>query len=312
MFERPSDEPRFGDPYELTAIELPIDDCPWRSPSLRRGFERARLDAGLSFDATFLEPSSDDHANVPPNVPRNQKPEVAPQLQVTLGDAGERDLNDPTNRWSERTRDTYDTTRALVVSVVGADHPLKSISRADVRDLIEVLRFLPRNANKRFPNLTPKEAAERLRQSGEGDTISAANANVYLSNLSSFLNWAVNEEIAERNPARGLRLPDEVAKRDKRNPFSAEQLRLIFNAPLFRGCQDGDRGYATPGAERPQNARYWVPLIALHTGLRLCARTILGGARAHDAALVRLSRGGDGGDRSFEDGKSSRSISARE
>jgi len=23
MFERPSDEPRFGDPYELTAIELP-------------------------------------------------------------------------------------------------------------------------------------------------------------------------------------------------------------------------------------------------------------------------------------------------
>lgn len=99
--------------------------------------------------------------------------------------------------------------------------------------------------------------------------MSAANANVCLANLSSFLNWAVNEELLVRNPARGLRLHDDTAKRDKRLPFSAEQLRAIFNAPLYRGCLDGDRGYAKPGNERPRNARYWVPLIGLHTGMRL-------------------------------------------
>ena len=99
--------------------------------------------------------------------------------------------------------------------------------------------------------------------------ISAANANVNLANLSSFLNWAVNEELLVRNPMRGLRLPDEVGKRDKRHPFSAEQLRLIFNAPLYRGCQDGERGYAKPGNHRPQSSRFWVPLIAIHSGLRL-------------------------------------------
>ena len=99
--------------------------------------------------------------------------------------------------------------------------------------------------------------------------MSAANANVHLANFSSFLNWAVNEELLPRNPMRGLRLPDDVAKRDKRHPFSDEQLRAIFNAPLYRGCLDGERGYAKPGSERPRNARYWVPLIALHTGMRL-------------------------------------------
>lgn len=69
---------------------------------------------------------------------------------------------------------------------------------------------------------------------------------------------------------RGLRLPDEVAKRDKRHPFSDEQLRAIFNAPLYRGCLDGERGYAKPGLERPRNARFWVPLIALHKQLAWC------------------------------------------
>ena len=51
--------------------------------------------------------------------------------------------------------------------------------------------------------------------------------------------------------------------------FSPQQLKLIFNAPLFTGCEDGDRGYAKVGSARPQNARYWVPLIGLHTGMRL-------------------------------------------
>ena len=37
-------------------------------------------------------------------------------------------------------------------------------------------------------------------------------------------------------------MPDPVNKRDKRLPFSREQLHAIFNAPLYRGCSDGERG----------------------------------------------------------------------
>jgi len=157
----------------------------------------------------------------------------------------------------------------MAVAVIGADTPVMTLSRAHCRDYIEVLRFLPRNAAKRFPKLTAREASKQARKTGIGDVISAANVNVYLGNLSSFLNWAVNEELLVRNPARGLRLHDETAKKDKRFPFSPEQLRTIFNAPLYRGCADGERGYATPGTERPRNARFWVPLIGLHTGMRL-------------------------------------------
>lgn len=102
------------------------------------------------------------------------------------------------------------------------------------RLVAEALRFLPRNAAKRFPKLTPRQASDQSRSNGGSDTISAANVNVHLGNLSSFLNWAVNEELLSRNPLRGLRLHDETAKKDKRLPISADQLRKIFNATLYR------------------------------------------------------------------------------
>jgi integrase len=64
-------------------------------------------------------------------------------------------------------------------------------------------------------------------------------------------------------------LPDPINKRDKRSPFDRGQLYAIFNAPLYRGCVDGGRGYNKVGDQRPRNARFWVPLIALFTGARL-------------------------------------------
>lgn len=106
--------------------------------------------------------------------------------------------------------------------------------------MLDVLRFLPANAGKLFPKLSPRETADRAWLRGDVKIISAANANSLMSNMSSFLNWAVNEELLARNPARGLRLADPINKRDKRSPFERDQLHAIFNAPLYRGCADGD------------------------------------------------------------------------
>ncbi|MCA3704992.1 hypothetical protein [Phenylobacterium sp.] len=49
---------------------------------------------------------------------------------------------------------------------------------------------------------------------------------------------------------------DPVWRRDKRLPFSNEQLRSIFNAPLYTGCTDDWLGFAQPGPERPRRGRF--------------------------------------------------------
>jgi integrase len=69
--------------------------------------------------------------------------------------------------------------------------------------------------------------------------------------------------------ARGLKVPDPMLRRDKRLPYSTVQLRALFTAPLYTGCRDDGHGYASPGENRPRNARFWIPLIALYCGLRL-------------------------------------------
>jgi integrase len=230
--------------------------------------EQARAMAGMPIDPALILPLNDD-SDVRPSASPPAPSRVQADTALTLGEAYRSYIDDPTRAWTANTREAYETSRKLAIAVIGEALPIASVSRTHCRDFLDVLRFLPANAGKLFPKLSPREAADRARLRGDIKIISAANANSLMSNTSSFLNWAVNEELLARNPARGLRLPDPVNKRDKRLPFEREQLHAIFNAPLYRGCVDGERGYNKVGNQRPRNARYWVPLIALFTGARL-------------------------------------------
>ena len=221
-------------------------------------FELARSRIGLTVDRVVL----------------NGIPDYAPVADeglpsTTLGDLYDAYMNDPTRDWSPTTRMAYQTTKRIVLSILGTDTPVRSITRPQCRDMIEVLRWQPRNASKLFPKLGPVDIAKRAKAEQRTDLINAANINTYLNKLGGVLNWAVKEEMLDRNPARGLRVPDPTARRDKRKPFSAAQLQAIFYAPLYAGCQDDGHGYARPGPNRPRNARFWIPLVGLFCGLRL-------------------------------------------
>ncbi len=233
--------------------------------------EHVRAMAGLPVDAMLIRPLDDDLADDRISIPVVSLATERGQLDtpLTLAEAYRNYIDDPTRAWTANRREAYETSRKLAVALIGEAVPVASISRAHCRDMLDVLRFLPANAGKLFPKLSPREATDRARLRGDIKVISAANANSLMSNMSSFLNWAVNEELLARNPARGLRLPDPINKQDKRSPFDRDQLHAIFNAPLYRGCVDGARGYNKVGTQRPRNARFWVSLIALFTGARL-------------------------------------------
>lgn len=160
--------------------------------------------AGLPCDQTLFQPSHNDMPSGPPVSAAPPARTVEPNAlaeapRPTFGEAYEQYLTDPTQAWSARTREAYETSRRLAVAVIGKDVPMHTLSRAQCRDYIDVLRFLPRNSGKRFPKLSPRQAAERARTRGDTDLISASNANACLTNLSSFLNWAVNEEFTIQN-----------------------------------------------------------------------------------------------------------------
>ncbi|MDI7774328.1 site-specific integrase [Asticcacaulis sp. EMRT-3] len=177
-------------------------------------------------------------------------------------------MSDPTKNRSEKAASGYWNAVELAEAVQGKNKVITDYDRQSARDIIATLKWVPSNAKKRFPRLDFRQAAEKGR-TGRYALLSPKSVNDYIIKLSTLVNFAINEGLVDRNPFRGLQVKDDVHPRDKRHPFSPEQLTRIFNAPLYRGCRDDEAGYHIPGQARPRRGRFWIPLIALFSGMRL-------------------------------------------
>lgn len=122
------------------------------------------------------------------------------------------------------------------VALVG-DKPVAAITRADV------VAFRDARLSKVKPATVQKD----------------------LTALKTVLDRAVETETIERNPAAGIDLPNLDHRQDedddKRRPYTASNLQTIFKLPVFTEGARPDGG----GGE----AAFWLPLIALFSGLRL-------------------------------------------
>ncbi|PGH53118.1 hypothetical protein CRT60_24710 [Azospirillum palustre] len=227
-----------------------------------------------------------------------------PPKGLTMSKLIERYMQDPARaKLSEKTKDGYKVIFRLLTEAIGPEKPVRSISREDCRALRELLVAMPPNATKRFPNATIQEVVEIAKARGL-PAISAGSVNSYLNNLSSIFNYAVEEEYMDKNPAKGLQVAENVKKKDKKHPFTMDQLKAIFNAPLYTGCLNDGNGYATRGNVRPRGGRFWVPLLSLFTGMRLneCCQLDVTDVKTLDGVACILIRedsegAGDDGDR---------------
>jgi integrase len=149
------------------------------------------------------------------------------------------------------------------------ERSIDSIKPDDCRNFRDTLSGLPSNAKKRYPNLTLLKAINAASDLPESH-LSITTVNGNLSKLSTILEFAVSEGLLEKNPAKNIPpLKQKRRKQDKRQPFDLQALSLIFNAPLYSGCMNDDYGYNKLGHNKPRRHRFWIPLIALFTGMRL-------------------------------------------
>lgn len=188
---------------------------------------------------------------------------AAASTGVTLTDAWDRYLNDPASSRSEKSALAYTTVRNLVVALIGADMPLENVGRPDCRKVLETLQSLPTNYQKRWGEITPHAAVARAKREGI-EAMSISNANGYMQKFSGMFNWAVKEELVSRNPCRGLRIADPMADRDRRLPFSKDQLEAIFSGSIYENLSEIAAGIDEPA----QPARLFVPLISAFSGMR--------------------------------------------
>jgi integrase len=193
---------------------------------------------------------------------------IPPEAKRTLQQVIDEFMEDPEIIQGKSTRKKSIIIVRTLKELLSADKFVHEITRTDVKQIRELLRKIPAHATKHAPGKTLKEAAVLAAQH-HWPLLSNATINMYLDKLSAVLNFARKEKYTLENVAEGIQVKDNVQKKDKRKPFDANQLNDIFSAPLYTGCKNGERGYNITGAARPKNARFWIPLIALFTGMRL-------------------------------------------
>ena len=195
--------------------------------------------------------------------------EIAEVRSVTLAQLIERFSTEPSQvALAPKTAAKRDAQYRLFKEYFGASTRVDRIDRDQMRAFRDDLGRLPANAKQRFPNLSVRKLLE-LAEERRKPLLSPATVNAYLAALTTLFQYALREGHVKADLTARLLVRDSVRPEDKRLPFEADDLKAIFSAPLYVGCVDDGDGYAQPGPNRPRRGRFWVPLIALFSGLRL-------------------------------------------
>ncbi|MGN7752330.1 DUF6538 domain-containing protein [Sinorhizobium sp. 22678] len=229
--------------------------------------ELARFDGDFSDDprdAAFIGLCEDDAARVADA----QKPKVSLASAIAL--FWDRVISlEPK---AAKTEAKYRAIFEVIKRFFGADTPIAAITRERCFAFRDAVAKLPPNYAKKkgapSADASIDEIIEYARQNGL-PAMSYGTQAIYVALMVRLFTWASNEKmtkdlvVTDIKP-RGKR----PAKHELRGTFTPEQLAAIFNAPIYRGCKDDERGFATPGPNIVKRSRYWVPLLGLFTGMR--------------------------------------------
>lgn len=195
-----------------------------------------------------------------PYVPAPLPRPVDPRHQLSAVIAGYCDETSP--MWTAKTKLMNEASLRLFLEHQG-DKEIGEIGRGDLREFKELLRKLPPNYTKRFKGKSLTDVSKL------GVTpISAKTVNKNLSVVSSLFTWAKRNGYCTDNPAKGLAVPIKTRPHEERDAFTEADLKVLFGSPLYTGCHSLQRR-STPGTLIIRDEKWWFPLIALYSGMRL-------------------------------------------
>lgn len=175
-------------------------------------------------------------------------------------------------KWSAKTQVARPMQIKQFIEICG-DKPLNCYTQHDIRLLKMTLYALPPQSHvkKEFDSLTKVQIAEKARQLGiPGLSIESVRQIMTAANI--VFGWARAEyDITLQNVVQPMIPSPSVggSKKGRREGFTAPELQKLFNSPVFTGVESAD-SWLKAGSFRMHNTgRFWIPLLALHSGARL-------------------------------------------
>ena len=201
------------------------------------------------------------------STPSQVQEQLSPHQSTPLSIGIENYMNE---KGSIRTRSVKEVEHSLNMMIEEwGNTRIGSITREMGTHFKSHLLKLPRN-RKKNPEYRDKDFHELVEMNIK-DTISYTTVNKHLQYVSSFYEWSVNHGYATINPFKGMKLKRTVRPRDERDRFTELELKKIFGRDNYIHYTNiGDYiQYTNVEKGKYAFAYYWVPLIAVFSGMRL-------------------------------------------
>jgi integrase len=170
--------------------------------------------------------------------------------------------------WVTKTRNDYQRVLDLVQAIIGPTKKLALLSAQDVKAVRDGLANLPKNGAK-FSRNAGRSLVDLIGDEDVGEPISGRTQDKYFTMFRGFLLWAVNEELLPKMPGAAIKIMRSKHEDDvPRLPYARDQLKTIFSSPIFTGCKS-DARRSTAGSLILRDSTFWMPLVALYSGMRM-------------------------------------------
>jgi integrase len=243
---------------------------------LRAGIEvaetlRARAEGDFNYEprdkllAAALKEAAEPSSN---DVPKNAAvaPVASSPMFMQEADAF-REAQLRRNVWERQTYLQARKTFALFAEHLG-DRPLADYERKDAAKLKTLLEDLPADYGK-AAEYRGKTAAQIVEASREkpGKRLSPRTIQRHFAELSALWDRAVEQGHASANIFADWKFAATKRARDQRQMWTSEDLAALFVTPLWAGCQSPHRR-SKPGTHIIRDEKFWLPLIAVFSGMR--------------------------------------------
>lgn len=204
-------------------------------------------------------------------VPREDDCALAPKVPFEDRGKAFRDQQVQTKRWDNQTAAQAGATYRLFVDVCG-DKPLGAYTRKDAGRFRERVERLPSDYGKhpRYRGLSVEailSAYTALPEGARAGIITQKTVKRHFSALSTLWTAAVAEGEAGENIFSGHRFSATRKPSEQRDMWEQADLARLFATPVWTGCRSATQR-TTPGALILRDERFWLPLIAVFSGLR--------------------------------------------
>jgi hypothetical protein len=175
-----------------------------------------------------------------------------------------------TRAWEKQTANQAEKSFDLFIEING-DLPIEAYSREHAARFKEVIERLPANYGKAaaYRGLTLDAIIATV--SGTAANRSAAltqkTVKRHFSALSTLWVALISEGRRTENIFTGFKFGNSKRANEQRDMWTEDELQALFSTPAWRGCKSAWHR-SVPGLLLVRDDKFWIPLIAVFSGLR--------------------------------------------